>query len=159
MADPTEASIIAQETIIGQRAAKKVQTYLDSVISQKLKKGTSKGAESLEKGTKVKFRMGEHRLLGLNLSGPVHGYILNYGFVGVREATSVYFSAPRYNLTKTQRSRHPFNLPAKEIFEEIYNKSGVIPFLVEELGKTRIAAVEIRINDMVLQFNKDQDGR
>ena len=159
MAEPTNESIKAEERLIGLRAAKMVEAYMLAGIKQKLHKGISVGAESLEDGSRVKHKMGDYRLLGLNITAPIHGFILHYGFVGVREATAVYLTAPRYIKTKTQRKSHQFNMPAKNIFEEIYNKSGVIPYLVEELATTRIAAVEIKINDMVLKFNRENDGR
>ncbi|MBT0607660.1 hypothetical protein [Aequorivita echinoideorum] len=159
MAEPTEKSIREQERRIGLKASRKVEAYLRTVIDQKLKRGKTTEEKSLHDTAKVKHKMGEYRLLGLNLSSPVHGYIQNYGFVGVREATSVYYKASRYNISRSQRKAHPFNLPERKIFEEIYDKSGVIPFLVEQLANTRTQAVEIVINDMILQFNREQNGK
>lgn len=151
--------IFSHERKIGLRAARMTEKYLHAVIRQKLhihNKGFPE--EPILEATDVKHKMGEYRLLGLNLQGSKTAFILNFGFTGVREATTVYFNAPRYNIGKTQRKRHQWSLPAFNLFDDIYYKSGAVDYLVTELTKTRTEALQLQIDGMVLKFNSQNNG-
>lgn len=149
-----------QERAIGRKAAKMVQQHVHQVIRQKLHvRGL--GDEDMKpilEATKIKSKMGDYRLLGLNLSSNKAGFIQHYGFVGVREATKVYLTDSRYNKSSTQRKSHNFRLPEKKIFENIYQDSGAIDYLVAELSKTRTEALQIKLNDLILTLNTQLDG-
>ncbi|SDS11578.1 hypothetical protein SAMN04487764_1491 [Gillisia sp. Hel1_33_143] len=156
----TADEIKSKEKQIGRTAAKMAQAYLHSVLEQKLNlrgKGTN-GKKPLLKSTRIKEKMGDYKLLGLNLQSTKTGYILNYGFTGQRSATSVYLKADRYEKTRTQRKRHSFNLPAREIFSDIYIKSGAVDYLTTELSKTRGQSVEVLLEQMIIKFNST-DGK
>ena len=149
-----------QERAIGRKAAKMAEVYLLQVLKQKLhirNEGFPEG--TILEDTRVKPKIGDYRLLGLNLTSSKTGFILNYGFTGVREATTVYFTASRYKKSKTQRKRHHFNLPAKNIFEDIYTKSGAVDYLISELAKTRTQGAQIRLDNLILKINSDTDGK
>lgn len=138
------------------------QDYLLQLIRQKLHTGSTPDDKiiPLLKATKVKSVMGEHRLLGLNLQSSKPGFILHYGFTGVREATKVFLRHSRYQKSSTQRKAHPFHLPEKNIFSEIYTRSGAVDFLIAELSQTRTEALQLSLDGLVLKLNKDlNDGQ
>lgn len=109
---PEQDKIFKEERRIGLQAARKAERYLLAVIKQKLHIRNQGGEEGpILKVTKVRRKMGDYRLLGLDLTSSKVGFILNYGFVGVREATTVYLDDPRFHLKSTQRKRHRTNLP------------------------------------------------
>lgn len=145
------------EKKIGKQAAAMVERHLHAIMRQYLHIHNDR-PDSVLKSTKVKPAMGEYKLLGLNLQGSKTAFILNFGFTGVREATTVYFSAPRYKVGKTQRKRHPWHLPAFDIFTGIYQDSGALDFLVAELTRTRTENLQIAIDGMVLRFNSRNNG-
>lgn len=146
--------ILKQERLAGKRAAKIAQAYLLQQLKQKLHIRNQGGDEGpLLEVTKVKAKIGKYRLLGLNLTSSKVGFVLNYGFVGVREATGVYLNAPRYNIGKTQRERHQVNLPERNILEEIYFNSGAADYLLDQLRNTRTEAIKFQVEGLVLQFN------
>lgn len=152
--------IYEHERKIGLRAARMTEKYLHALIRQRLhihNKGFPE--EPIMEATNIKHKMGEYRLLGLNLQSSTTAYILNFGFTGIREATTVYYQAPRYKIGKTQRKRHQWSLPAFNIFEDIYFKSGAIDFLVTELTRTRTEALQLQIDGMVLKFNSQNNGQ
>ena len=150
----TSKEIKSAEAKAGRKAAKMAEAYLLQLIRNKLNihnKGFPEGP--ILEDTVVKMKMGEYRLLGLNLQTSKAGYILNYGFVGVRNATKVYYKAARYKVSSAQRKSHSFKLPAQEIFEDFYQKSGAIDYLMAELAKTRGEGFQSSLNKMALQFN------
>ena len=151
----TNDAIKNYERIAGREAAQRVQNYLRAVIQQRLHSDTGHlNDESLIFDTKVKAKMGEYRLLGLNIESPKHAFILHYGFTGVREATTVYYKNLRYKIDKSQRKRHPWKLPAFSIFDDIYEKSGALSLLIEELSRTRTEELQVRLNNTILKFNQ-----
>ncbi len=155
-----QALIYQHEKLIGLRAARMTEQYLHAVIRQRLhihNKGLPE--EPILEATDVKAKMGDYRLLGLNLMSSKTAFILNFGFTGVREATTVYFNASRYKVGKTQRKRHQWSLPAFNIFEDIYYKSGAVDYLVTELTKTRTEALQLQIDGLVLKFNSQNNGQ
>lgn len=156
---PEQDVIFKEERRIGKKAAKMAENYLLQVLKQKLiikNEGFPEGP--ILEDTTVKHKMGEFRLLGLNLSSSKTGFILNYGFVGIREATSVFLQASRYKKARTQRKRHSFNLPGKHFFEDdIYGKSGAIDLLLSELSKTRTAGAQIKLDGLVLKLNAQEN--
>lgn len=152
--------IFQRERAIGQRAAKMTQGYLLQVIKQNLETRGLGGEKMLPllKATKVKSMMGEYRLLGLNLNSSKVGFVLHYGFTGVREATKVYYNHSRFHIDSSQRKSHPFHLPEFAIFEDAYRRSGAVDYLIEELSKTRTEAIQFDLDAMVLTLNKISDG-
>ena len=156
--DPKEIKSIERKA--GRKAAKMAEQYLLNVIKGKLNirnEGFPEGP--IMEDTTVKAVMGDFRLKGLNLQSSKAAFILNYGFTGVREATTVYYKASRYNISKTQRKAHNFHLPPQDIFADFYLKSGSIDFLVGELSKTRTGQLQHWLDHLAVKFKFDkQDG-
>lgn len=155
----TEEQIKSQERKVGRAAAKMAEAYLLQVIKGRLNiKNQGLPDGPILEETKVKMKMGQHRLLGLNLQSNKAGFILNYGFTGVRQATSVYYKASRYKISRSQRKSHQFNLPAHEIFEDFFEKSGAIDYLFSELSKTRGESFQLKLNRLTQTFNAKNNG-
>lgn len=144
--------IFNQERVIGRKAAKMVTDYVRAVMRQKL---VIDGNTDLLKKTRAKYKMGDYRLQGLDLTSLKEGFILHYGFIGTREATAVYLRSSRYNKNRTQRKAHQFNLKERMLFDGIYDKSGAIDYLVRELSETRTEAIQIKLNGLILKFNQE----
>lgn len=150
-------NIKSQELQIGKKAAKMAQNYVLAVIRQKIHvRGI--GGEKMKpilKATKVKAKMGDYRLLGLNFTSSKVGFILHYGFVGVRSATTVYYDAARYQKSSASRTRAQVKMPAKDFFENIYVKSGALDYLISALSETRTEALQIKLNNLVIKINQE----
>lgn len=154
-----EAIIFNREKKAGKKAAKMTQQFLHAVIRQKVTiRNVGIPDQPILKATKIRSKMGEYRLLGLNLTSSKTAFILNFGFTGVREATAVYYQASRFNVDKSQRERHPVKLPERDFFSLIYEFSGAIDYLVAELSQTRKAAIQIKLNKLIITFN-NQNGK
>lgn len=154
-------NIKSREEAIGKKAAKMAQNYVHQVLRQNLNI-RNKGGEKMKpilQATKVEKKMGDHRLLGLNFTSSKVGFILHYGFVGARIATTVYYNASRYKVDSATRARQDVNMPGKHLFEDIYTKSGALDYLFRELSQTRGDAFQIRLNNMIVKFNSEADGR
>lgn len=154
-------AIKSQEKAIGKKAAKMAQNYVHQALRQNLQI-RNKGSEKMKpilQATKVKHKMGDHRLLGLNFTSSKVGFILHYGFIGSRMATTVYYNASRYNAQSASRSRQDVNMPGRNLFDDIYQKSGSLEYLFRELSKTRGDAFQIKLNNMIVKFNSGDNGR
>lgn len=159
---PEQEQIYREERRIGKEAAKMASRHLQQILKQKLNiHNIGFPEEPILEATDVKVAMGDYRFLGLNLMSSKTGFILHHGFVGVREATTVYLKASRYNKNKTQRKRHEFSLPAQKIFENFYFTSGAVDYLIQELTRTRQKALQYDVNNLAIKFsNLDQeDGK
>ena len=152
-------NIKSQELQIGKKAAKMAQNYVLAVIRQKIHvRGI--GGEKMKpilKATKVKHKMGQYKLLGLNLTTSKVGLILHHGFTGVRNATTVYYHASRFQKESASRGRSQVKMLPKNLFDDIYRKSGALDYLVAELSKTRTEALQIKLDTYVMKINQ-QDG-
>ena len=150
-------NIRSTELQIGKKAAKMAQNYVLAVIRQKIHvRGI--GGEKMKpilKATKVKAKMGDYRLLGLNFTSSKVGFILHYGFTGVRSATTVYYDAARYQKSSASRGRAQVKMPAKDFFENIYVKSGALDYLISALSETRTEALQIKLNNLVIKINQE----
>ncbi len=151
-------NITAREKQIGKAAAKMAQTYVQGLISQKLKVGGKgiKGKNPLAKSTRLTSKMGTNRLLGINFKTSKHGYVQHFGFTGTRYAGQVELKAARYNKKMTSRKPHNVKLPAKDIFKDIYEKSGAFDYLLNALGETRSDAVIKKLSKLTLQLNEEK---
>ncbi len=150
-----EKNIKSRERAIGKKAAKMAQDYVHTILRQKLhirNKG-GKGFPPIVEATKVKAKMGDHRLLGLNFSSSKVGFMLHYGFTGVREAGPVYLKAARYHQSQTVRQPHRAQLKGKLFFDDIYRKSGALDYIINALGDTRTDAVMAQLSGLLLKLN------
>ena len=156
---PSDKKIRLQEKRLGVKAAKMVEGYVKSKISQNLKirnlggvDANGKTIKPILEATKVKAKTGSHRLLGLNLTSNQYGFIHHFG-AAVRTEHIV-------KLTNTAfiRHSHPFKLKAKGLFDDIYQKSGALELLSEGLSETRTNAVSARIKGVVVELNKQKNG-
>lgn len=136
------------------------ESYIQTVLQQKLAIhgiGGDKIKPILE-ATKVRAKMGEYRLLGLNFTTSKVGFILHHGFQGVRQGGDVYLKAARFHKNKTTREAHKVNLPAKEIFDDLYQKSGALDYLIKSLGETRMQGEINKLQNLVFQVNELKNG-
>ena len=158
--DAEQKKIKLQERRFGRKAAEMAQDYVHTVIRQKVQirgKGGKK-EKPLLYSTRVNAKMGDYRLMGLNLTSSRIGFILHEGFIGVREATKVHFSNDRFKKSYTQRKRHHVNLPMEDFFSDMYKESGALDFLIEMLSETRTEAFQLKLNGMIYEFNKQSEN-
>ena len=104
--------------------------------------------------TKVRAKMGEYRLQGLNFTSSKIGFIQHYGFSGVRDGSTILLAASRYNESATQRDSHNVDLKGKELFNNIYVQSGAAKYLLDELSQLRAEDVKIKLSSLVLELNR-----
>jgi len=151
--------IKSKERAIGKQAAKMAETYIHQVLKQKLdirNQGDAKNKPLLD-ATKVKAKMGTHRLLGLNFTSSKVGFMLHYGFTGVREGGEVYLKAARYQQNATVKKPHQATLKSYRIFDDIYTRSGALNYMISALGHTRTDDVIAKLSGLLLQLNtKDE---
>lgn len=148
--------ILLKEKILGKQAAKMAQDYLQAVMKQRMSvQGNGKPKENPLKATKVVPKMGDHRLMGLNFKTNKVAMIQHYGFVGVRQGGEVYYKNARYNIKKSSRTAASINLPALEIFDDFYRKSGAAAYLLNGLKETRTKAMINSLSNRILKLNKE----
>lgn len=155
-----QTKIFNKERNAGRKSAKMVETYILALMRQRLTIHNQGGDEfgALLKSTKVRAKMGEYRLLGLNFKTTPAGYVNHLGFHGVRAATTVLLSASRYNKTATKRKSHKVNLPAQNYLNDMYRKSGALDYMMKVLGETRTDALKIKINQLTYSLNLQDDA-
>jgi hypothetical protein len=155
----TPNQIKSKERAIGKQAAKMAEAYIHQVLRQKLNirnQGDNKNIPILD-ATKVKAKMGQHRLLGLNFTSSKVGFMLHYGFNGVREGGAIYLKAARYQQGQALREPHQANLKSYKLFENIYERSGALNYMINALGDTRTEDVIAKLSGLLLQLNtKDE---
>ena len=159
--DTDQKKIFSQERKIGRKAAKMAQDYVHAVLRQKLSirgEGYEKMKPLLE-ATRVQPKMGDYRLMGLNFTSSKIGFMLHYGFTGVRQGGDVFLKAARYHKGRTEREAHKVDLPARLLFEEMYEKSGAVEYLLESLGETRMQGEMINIKNLLLNLNREDNGQ
>lgn len=158
----TSKQLYNKERNIGRKAAKMAEDYVLKQIKLELtirNKGDAlKKIKPLIEATKVRAKMGEYRLLGLNFTSSKVGFIHHYGFSGVRDGSTILLRASRYNETATQRESHDFRLESKNMFNNIYVQSGAADYLLKELGNTRTEDIKIKLSNLILELNT-QDGQ
>ena len=84
--------------------------------------------------------------------------MLHYGFTGVRQGGDVFLKASRYHKNKTERDAHKVDLPPRLLFEDMYQNSGAIDYLLQSLGETRMQGEMIKIKNLLLQLNREDNG-
>lgn len=149
--------IKTKERAIGKRAAKMAEAYIHQVLKQKLNirnQGGGKNKPILD-ATKVKAKMGKHRLLGLNFTSSQVGFMLHYGFNGVREGGAVYLKAARYQQDQTVKKPHQATLKSYRLFDNMYERSGALNYLINALGDTRTDDVIAKLSALVLKLNTE----
>lgn len=137
------------------------KNHVHQILRQKLNirnQGDDENKPILE-ATKVQAKMGKHRLLGLNFKTSQVGFILDRGFVGVRDGSTILLQASRYNKSSTTRKSHDVNMPAKDLFVDIYKQSGALEFLLKTLRQTRTDFIKVQLSDLVLELNKEGNGK
>lgn len=156
-------SIKQQERRIGRRAASMATRHLRANVSRqfsvKNKGGVFDGRTiaPMLKASRVRMKMGEHRLLGLDATSNKFAFVHHYGFNANRSASFVRFSSSRYVKQFTQRSAHIFRLKERSIFEGLYANSGALSYLSGELVATRGEAEMLRFNEFVKKMTSDEE--
>lgn len=157
-----QQKIFNKERYIGRKAAKMAQDYVLQLLKQKLhirNQGDPKNdIKPILEATKVKAKMGDYRLLGLDFSSSKVGFIQHFGFKGIRQGGQIYLEAARYHKKGTERDAHSLDIQSKEFFNEIYEKSGAIDYLINALGETRIEGEIIKIRQLLSKLQID-NGR
>lgn len=152
--------IKSKERAIGKKAAKMAEAYIHQVLKQKLdirNQGDDKNKPILD-ATKVKAKMGTHRLLGLNFTSSKVGFMLHYGFNGVREGGAVYLQAARYQQGQTVKKPHQATLKSYRLFDDIYTRSGALNYMITALGDTRMQAEIEKIENLISKLNTPSNG-
>ena len=155
-----QKQIFSQERKIGRKAAKMAQDYVHAVLRQKLSI-RGEGYEKMKpilKATRITPKMGDYRLQGLNFTSTKIGFMLHYGFTGVRQGGDVFLKASRYNKNRTERDAHQVDLPARLLFEDMYQNSGAVDYLINALKETRLKAEIITIENLLLKLNSADNG-
>ena len=151
-----------KERNIGRKAASMAEEYVKRQIRMELtirNKGDAlQKIKPLMEATKVRAKMGEYRLLGLNFTSSKVGFIQHFGFSGVRDGSTILLRAQRYNESATKRDSHKFKLKSKSFFNNIYVQSGAADYLLQELSKIRAEDVKIKVTNLILELNKT-DGK
>jgi len=158
----TSKQLYSKERYIGRKAAKLAEDYVLRQIKLELtirNKGDAfKKIKPLMEATKVRAKMGDYRLLGLNFTSSKIGFIQHFGFTGVRDGGTILLKASRYNQSATQRESHDVTLKSKSMFNNIYIQSGAADYLLQELGQIRTEDIKIKLTNLVLQLNT-KDGK
>lgn len=148
--------ILLKEKALGKQAAKITQNYLQAVMQQRMSvQGNGKAKDNPLKATRVTAKMGDYRLLGLNFKTNRVAMIQNYGFVGVRQGGEVYFKNARYNVKRSSRKAANVNLPALDLFDDFYRKSGAAAYLLNGLKETRSQALINSLRNRILTLNEE----
>lgn len=155
-----QTKIFNRERNAGRKAAKMVETYIESLIRQRLTIHNKGGErfDALLKETKVRAKMGQYRLLGLNFYSSKAGFINHFGFHGVRSATTVLLSHPRYTQSSTKRKSSRVDLPAQSFFNDMYRKSGALNYIMSVVGETRTDSLKIKIGQLIHHLNIDDNA-
>jgi len=148
--------IFLKEKALGEQAAKMTQNYLQAIMQQRMSvQGNGKPKDNPLKATKVIAKMGDYRLLGLNFKTNKVAMIQNYGFTGVRQGGEVYYKNARYNINRSSRNAASVNLPALQLFDDFYQKSGAAAFLLNGLKETRSQALINSLSNRILKLNQE----
>lgn len=149
-----------EERNIGRRASRAVESFIHRKIASNLTIRDKGGEDEFGRpikpilsATKVRHKMGSHRLLGLNLTSNKYGFIHHYG-ASERSEHTVLLS----NNTSFVRRSHPLQLPAKGLFDNVYQDSGALSILEKGLSKTRTKAIIAKIKGVVVELNKQDNG-
>lgn len=160
---PERKQIRRKELKIGRIAAEMATQYLHKNINRsfdvKNKGGIFNGKtiEPMIEASKVKAKMGEHFLLGLDATSNRYSFMHHYGFKGAREPSFVRYNHSRFTAEFTNRSSHPLVLKERSIFKDLYIKSGAITYLQEQLSETRSEAFQAKFNDLVVKLSQDEE--
>ncbi|WP_281991405.1 hypothetical protein [Aquimarina aggregata] len=159
---PEQKQIRAKEAKIGRHAARLTEQYLHSNINRlfdvKNKGGVFQGreVEPMLRATRVRSKIGDFLLLGLDATSNKYAFIHHYGFSGKRDGGTVYLDHQRFSKDITQRNTHVLNVNQKSIFHDIYKSSGALDYLVTELTKTRTESFNEKFKDVIDNISKDE---
>lgn len=160
------AKILAEEKLLADRVAKRTTDYVHSKIKNSSinirgigspnKKGRSKNAKNERKplleATRIEPAIGDNRLLGFDFKSNRAGFVHHFGIV---KDNTRYIRTHSKTGTVFKQS-HP-NFKSQAFFDDIYKNSGALQMLEEGLSKTRVRAVTVKLQNIVLEINK-QNG-
>ena len=157
-----QRKIRLEERQIGKKAEQVVESYVKRRIARRLtirnKGGLSEAGKVMPpilQASKIRAKIGSHRLLGLNLTSNTYGFIHHFGVSKKRAEHLVQLNNAKR--TTFVRRSHPFKLKEKSLFDDVYEKSGALEILADGLSKTRVEAVVVGIKALVLKLNR-QNG-
>lgn len=158
---PEEKKIRSKEAKIGREAAQMATLHMQSRIHQKFKvknKGglfNDKPIKPMLEASKVKPKMGEYVLLGLDATSNKYAFMHHYGFKEKRGAASLFLRHPRWRINGFNRKPHFLKMPERSIFDKLYQKSGAEDFLIKELTKTRGESFTSKFEALINKFRSD----
>lgn len=158
--------ILAEETALAKRVAKVTTNYVRSKIKSSSltmrgigspnKKGRSKFAKNERKpmleATYIEPAIGDNRLLGFDFKSNRSGFVHHFGVV--KDSTRYLRT---HSKTGTVFKQAKPDLKSQAFFDDIYKSSGALQMLEDGLSKTRVRAITVQLQNIVLEINK-QDG-
>lgn len=151
-----------KEIKIGTEAAKLATRFLHRNINRSFKVRNAGGffhgkkVKPMLSSTKVKPKVGEYLLLGLDATSNKYAFMHHYGFKGKRIGTMVRFSHRRFKNEFTSRDSHLLNLRNRSIFTNLYAESGAKDYLIKHLSETRTESYKAKFDDLIVKISQDE---
>ena len=162
--------ILAEETILAKKVAKVTTDYVHSKIKSssltmrgigspyKKSKGKKKFSENERKplleATYIQPAIGDNRLLGFDFKSNRAGFVHHFGIV---KDNTRYLRT--HHKTGTVYKKTSSTFKSQAFFDDIYKNSGALKMLEEGLSKTRIRAVTVKLQNIVLEINSENGKR
>ncbi|TSE02924.1 hypothetical protein [Aquimarina algiphila] len=158
-----QQKIIRQkEAKIGAHAARLATRYLHKNINRafdvKNRGGVFQGKKikPMLRASKVRPKLGEYVLLGLDTTSNKYAFMHHYGFEGKRDGSFVRFSHNRFSKEFTNRESHILNVRDRSIFKDVYKSSGAITYLAKHLAETRTESFQAKFNNLIVTLTQDE---
>lgn len=158
-----QKQIRSKEAQIGKKAAEMATQYFHKNIRDTLdikNEGgifNGKKVEPILESSRVKPKMGEHKLLGLDATSNRYAFIHHYGFLGERTSSFVRYSHSRFEAEFTNRKSHFLAIEQRPIFEKIYYASGAMEYLQKQLTETRTEDFQVKFNAFIVKLSEDHE--
>ncbi|TSE02435.1 hypothetical protein [Aquimarina algiphila] len=157
-----QKTIRDKEAKIGAHAARLATRYLHKNINRafdvKNRGGVFQGKKikPMLRASKVRPKLGEYVLLGLDTTSNKYAFIHHYGFKGKRDGSFVRFSNSRFSKEFTNRDAHILNVRDRSIFKDVYKSSGALTYLAEHLAETRSESFQAKFNNLIVKLTQDE---
>ncbi|KZS41919.1 hypothetical protein AWE51_00285 [Aquimarina aggregata] len=163
MAHSVQQKIIREkEAKIGRQASRLATRHLQKNINRafdvKNRGGIFQGKKirPMLKATKVRPKMGDFVLLGLDATSNKYAFMHHYGFKGNRDGGLVRFSHNRFKSEFTNRKTHILDVRDRSIFKNLYKDSGVLDYLSKHLVHTRSASFQEKFNNLIITLSSNE---
>lgn len=155
-------AIREKEAKIGRQASRLATRHLHKNINRafdvKNRGGIFQGKKvrPMLKATRVRHKMGDFVLLGLDATSNKYAFMHHYGFKGIRDGTIVRFSHNRFKSEFTNRKTHILDVRDRSIFKNLYRDSGVLEYLSKHLRETRTESFQEKFNNLIITLSRDE---